>query len=478
MKTDDRIRFACPFCSKKHNAPSYGAGREARCQNPECRKAFVVPFPDTEKPIPPAKAPRNYPVGIIAAAISLTVIGLGSFLARPSAKSKPPVVRKAERPSPVAGAEPKADPEPDPEVVALQKRELAAANERKRQEEKKERAARKEREKLLTEYVMLARIHCAEYYHNNRRVMPAKPDMPRIRQLAHSGNADIRSVAASLMKGQSMIDGFQGHGLGSTDTIIPGLVADAPNQGPMYSRGGQKVVTDAQDLHNRMDQAWRATEGVRQKQKSGRDFRATLNEMSDDRRRTIYKLAKDLSGPQADNPAIQLKADAFAPGEAAFRMVNGDSMNASYCLTLGNEDTKLTHCFIAVVLRQGVRKKDGHVEPLTALGLDEVTAAILEPDKSGLDTVSMFYVGDINPGNLIHFLPFQGATAATGSAGLVLFSDQKAVVLDPTPFFQEAREKWLAARQQQYWPAAQPRVERPAGRPSSKRAATKVAPRR
>jgi hypothetical protein len=451
---DDRIRFACPSCNKKHSVSSNGAGREARCQNPECGRPFVIPIPDAEEPPAPTKAaPKNYRGAIVSAAIPLVVIGLGSFLTRPSVKPAAPVIQTA--PEKVEPETPEVKVEPDPAIIEQQKRELAAANEKKRQEEKKERAARKQRETLLVEYVTLARIHSSEYYHNNRMVKPAQPDMRVIRPLARSGNAEIRSVAASLVKGQAMIDGFQGNG--SPASTIADLAADAPNRGQEYKRGGQRIVTDQQDFRNRAAQAYEAARAIQQRQMAGRSFQATLNEMSADRHRVIYKLAKDLSGPQADNSAVQLKADAFAPGEAAFRVVDGDSMNANYCLTLAAGDTKLTHCFIATVVRRAVRKKDGQIDPPAALGLDEVTAAILEPDKSGLDTTTMFYVGDINPGSLIHILPFRGATAATtGKAGLVLFCDQKTVVCDPMPCFQEVREKYLAARQQQNGAVAQP----------------------
>jgi hypothetical protein len=404
------------------------------------------------------------------------------------------------------------------------KRKLAAAKAQESKEAQKEQEARKERDKILSEYAALARAQSFEYYHNDRRVIPrwqrpasevtmARPlslaryddDIPRIRQLVHSKNENIRDIATSIMKSYAMTESYRNDDSVSADNVVAQYnkaLTSSESRNLMQDRlaglGGTPGRSQEQVDAANAKQAFSVYSSVQQQRKANQTYLAALEELAQERKRITYRLAKELAGPLPGKPAgIQLIAEAFVPGEDVFRAASADSppANATYCITVANAGKKLTHCSVAVIVRRepARRSVDGARPDIgPPFALEEFTEVVLQPDssRSTPDGVVLYYIGELNAHDRVHFLNLQGHDVSGNleRIGLVVFSDQMTVACDPNPALQEARDKFLtlaASNVDNPRPPHNktlsrkiPASRRPAGPPSSKRTTAKGTPRR
>ena len=490
MSAPARIRFTCTHCNRKLSVPPAGAGRTLPCPNPECGEPITVPPPDASGTAPPA-VPANAPtivvltppskrsaLGMIAAALSMVPMGLGLafFLMKPyvhphKARAVVKALAHGDHKAAVKAAlsaKAAAPPSNSPES----QRKLVAAKQQKSKAAQKEQAARKERSKTLAEYAVLARILSFEYYHNDRRVIPRwhRPDsevtrernlslpkyddhLPRIRPLARSANADIRNVAISILKAYEIAEIYRRDGSGSPNVIgeIQNLVVSSESYDQFRERralmlGQPSKSGSAVDAAN-WRRAGEAAFRIYGQLNANRPYSDAVDELTKDQKRISYKLAKEFAGPQPDAPVgIQLSVEAFAPGEDVFRSAE-PSANANYCITVANEGKKLTHCSIAALIRymtirRSVRaSRPGFGPPF---GLDEFTEAVLRPEASQehWDGVVLYYIGDLNTHERVHFLDVRGEDVRekVERIGVVMFSDQMTVVGDPNPWFEVVSE--------------------------------------
>jgi hypothetical protein len=557
MTSTARIRFTCLHCDKKLSVLAEGAGRTLPCPNPECGKPITVPLPaandatepgDSAMPASGATSAAPSPASthgakwIIASALGVFSLGLvlALFLMKPSKKPPRLVVQGIAKPplTPIkalvtgdqdnkatVSAAPKPKDRPSPSHSPEPKRKLASEQSPKSEAAPKEQAARKERNRLLSEYAAVARIQSFAYYHNDKRMVPRwdRPptevtmarnlnlpryddDLPRIRTLLRSDNENIRNISASIIESHTLIEMYRHDVAFDTDNVTA-KITEAFTRSESYNPGARRralmggtAAKSEQDVQRaNVKLAFDVLDSQRQHDKANQAYLSALSKLVQERERVIYKLAKELAGPPPDKPGgIQLQVEAFVPGEPVFRASpdNSPSASATYCLTLANEDAKLTHCSIAVIIRRLPDRRTAEGGPATfgpPLSLDEFTDAVMQRDASRRypDDVVHYYIGAFNSHERVHLLQLQWQYLMqyVESIGVVLFSDQMTVVGDPNPCFQELGGSQLsqAGKNIEYQGTPQkssgsskrtPAGRLPAGPQSSRRTTANGAPRR
>lgn len=512
MNSTVRIKFTCIHCNKKLSILAAGAGRTLSCPNPQCTKPITVPLPDANAAATPRAsdlsangAPSAAPTAtskhgakwMVAAALCIVSLGAGLsfFLIKPHQNPKRLAVQASphKAPTPVKALangdqDEKATVNAAPTTRARtsqpnspeSQRKLAAAKKQQSEAAHKEQAARRERTRRLSEYATLAPLQSTEYYHNDQLIRPRwyRPptevtmarnlnlpryddDIPRLRKLLGSGNANVRDVSASIIKAHTLIEMYRHDVAFSTDNVMAEYTkalttqeSYRPPSSLLKSMGGQPVKTQGQVDRANMKRVVSVHDKYRQHQKANQAYTDVLDQLDQERKRMTYGLAKELAGAPPDKPVgIQISAEAFVLGEPVFHALAEDALSPSgrYCITLSNEDAMLTHCSLFVILRHlsAWRNPDDALARYgPPLGLDECTGAVLRTDASRprADDVTFYYVGDFKTHEQVRVLGLQGRYVADKieSIGVVLFSDQMMVVGDPTPRFQELRDNAIS----------------------------------
>jgi hypothetical protein len=557
MTSTARIRFTCLHCGKKISVKAAGAGRTRPCPNPVCGKPITVPLPgasdaahlsDSAMPASGVTSAAPWPASThgakwtIASALGVLSLGLvlSLFLMKPSKKPTRLVVqgiaKKAVTPvralvtvdqdnKATASAAPKPKARTSPSHSPEPQRKLASEQPPKSIAEPKEPAARRERNPLLAEYAALARIQSVEYYHNDKRIVPKwdRPptevtmarnlnlpryddDLPRVAKLLRSDNENIRNISASIVKSHTVIEMYR-HDVAFDQDNVTAQMTKALTSFESYNPGahrralfgGMPAKSEQEVQRANAKQAASVYNSFRQHEKANQAYVSALEKLQQERNRITYRLAKELAGPPPDKPVgIQLNVEAFVPGEPVFRASPDSSPSASamYCLTLANEDAKLTHCSIAVIIRRLPDRRTAEGGPARfgpPLSLDEFTDAVMHRDASRRypDDVVLYYIGAFNSHERVHFfqLQWQYAMQYVESIGVVLFSDQMTLVGDPNPCFQELGDSRVSQTGQNVEYQATPQhakgssTRTPAGRrpavpQSAKRTTANGAPRR
>ena len=440
MTSTARIRFTCLHCDKKISVKAAGAGRTRPCPNPECGKPITVPLPgvnDAAQPVDsampasgatsaaPSPASTHGAKWIIASALGVLSLGLGlSFFLMKPAKKPPRLVVQGIAKTPLTPVKalvtgdqdrkatvsvaPKPRARTSPSDSAEPQRKLASEQPPKSIAAPKEQAARRERNPLLAEYAALARIQSFEYYHNDKRVVPKwdRPptevtmarnlnlpryddDLPRVRKLLRSDNEKIRNVSASIIESHTLIEMYRHDVAFDTDNVTAqfreattSFESYNPGARGRASFGGMPAKSEQEVERANMKRAASVVTSFRQHEKANQAYVSALEKLQQERNRITYRLAKELAGPPPDKPVgIQLSVEAFVPGEPVFRAIPDSSPSASamYCLTLANEDAKLTHCSIAVIIRRLPDRRTAEGGPARfgpPLSLDEFTDAV------------------------------------------------------------------------------------------------------
>ena len=387
---------------------------------------------------------------------------------------------------------------------------------------KEDEVARRRREKVLAEYTTLASILSWEYV-RNEQVVPTKKKMeqrgsmlfasfhdelPRIRALLGSENATVREVCGSILKSHAVTELYASQEPLNYENFMKTYrraLVSADNRNPLTHpltlRGGELVNTQSDMDRNDFNNALGVLKSYRVAEQNNRAYGDALEFQNKSRKRLIFSLAREFGGPVSAPPAglhvsAQVNSNNFitidtgravtTKGALAARvdssgrltLVSGnnvkDFFRGTHCITLTNSHANLTNCLLYLIIRRrGDRLEEERVEDISRLatlgppfGVEEFTNAMTRPgERTYRDDSVFFYVRDLKKGDRVRIeletLNGEVVTSKLESLGLLLFSDQMTVALDPNPSFQILRNYYISALEadpQSFWSVERGRV--------------------